>query len=137
MITAEQAKHLLKWFEVNRTFIELAAEGNDVVVKSVDSNVSPSCSMGYLIARLNDWKLTGKPTPTYRPYTREQWERLVCTPVRYKEDDYERTVSVESVKLNPGKEVIIKIDGAWTTPHGALDRFEHLDGTPCGVKEGE
>lgn len=66
-----------------------------------------------------------KPEKKWRPYTRDEWERVVR--VRCKEHGH--SYPVQRIETD-----VLFIYGTSYTFAGAMKYFTNLDGTPCGVE---
>lgn len=117
MSLQEDAKKILP-------FVQAMAEGKTVEFRHVSeclwrnklyADSWDNCSYVYRI----------KPEKKRRPYTREEWERVVR--VRYKANGH-------SVPVGQIGNEIVWLGSSPYTFEEAFFKYTHLDGTPCGVE---
>lgn len=109
--------------------IQAAADGKDVEVRFKGSKKDLWELRTNSGARwdLSNFEYRIKPEPKLRPYTREEWERVD----KVRDKDTGVVSSVLSVT-----DCTVYVYGLYGFGfHDAMERFEHLDGSPCGVME--
>jgi hypothetical protein len=104
--------------------VEAIAEGKTVEYRLRDSvSWNDKTVLGF---DLRNCEYRIKPEPKYRPYTREEWEKV----------DKVRDKTTGSVRAVVAVNECVCVYGLCAYGFdAAMDRFTHLDGSPCGVEE--
>ena len=128
-VEQDQAAALLVWLGNNGEALRKAAGGGEVFVR--DAFIKEWSNFGNLARAIVKYDLAIKPAPTIRQYNREECEALVGRAFRCKLTGYVHAVAGFVVNR-----ISMCHDGN-LSPMDLLEQYEHLDGSPCGVKEGE
>jgi hypothetical protein len=114
--------------------MQAAAEGKNIQSRFCESDDYTNDDTGIFNWQSFDYRVKPEPEPKrYRPYTLEELKGIIGKTVMSKD---ESTHGIITGVANFNSDILMSVGSFGFYVNMFLEKFVHLDGTPCGVEEG-